>query len=144
VIAQRTAEVCYHLFVPLTTQTLRFTQRLLYLDYNAPMFVRSLALRLDKQTEIIQPYGAPFIGIWYSWSSRETWVRGRTASGWMFTILYTYFAKLASFFFVTVHTISSRNNASIFNFSSMFDGKVNLSWWNREDKMYNCHLPVIF
>ena len=30
------------------------------------------------------------------------------------------------FFFVSVYTISSRNNASIFNFSIFFDWKVNI------------------
>jgi len=36
------------------------------------------------------------------------------------------FTMMCGFLFLSVYTISSRNNASIFNFSILFDGKVNL------------------
>jgi len=41
-----------------------------------------------------------------------------------------YFTMMCVFFiFVSVYTISRRNKTSIFNFSILFDGKVNLVGW---------------
>jgi len=37
-----------------------------------------------------------------------------------------FFLKFLKFFFVSLYTLSSRNNASIFNFRIFFDGKVNI------------------
>lgn len=78
VIAQRTVEVCYHLLVPLTTQTLRL--RSVCLDYFKVSHQRyskcadvrkilALTPRQINRSNAVDSHTAttaPFIGLWYS------------------------------------------------------------------------------